>query len=118
LVRQFELAHWLIVPGQNSQVAVTVFYREVCDFRVLRNPSRIGGRRGDHFLQADFRVLIRAVPILDYFRIADNSRRDRQNSDTCEWDGDVSRYFEEMRIFTWNVQRLANPSLIQNRDSE
>jgi len=58
LVRQFELAHWLIVPGQNSQVAVTVFYREVCDFRVLRNPSRIGGRRGDHFLQADFSVVI------------------------------------------------------------
>src|SRR5713101_3512807 len=31
------------------------------NFRVARNPSRIGGRRGDHFLQADFSGLIRTV---------------------------------------------------------
>jgi len=29
------------------------------DFRVARNPSRTDAQRGDHFLQADFRVLIR-----------------------------------------------------------
>jgi hypothetical protein len=27
LVRQFELAHWLFVTCQNSQVAVALFYR-------------------------------------------------------------------------------------------
>ena len=40
LVRQFELARWLFAPGQNSQVAVTLFYREVHYFRVARNSLR------------------------------------------------------------------------------
>ena len=45
LVRQFELAHWLFVPGQNLQVAVTVFYREVHYFRVARDSVRIAGHK-------------------------------------------------------------------------
>src|SRR2546426_7726011 len=31
-------------------------------FRVARNPSRTDVKRGDHFLQADFPGLIRAIP--------------------------------------------------------
>jgi hypothetical protein len=38
-----------------------------CWFQVARSVQS-----GDHFLQADFQVLIRTVPILDYFRIADH----------------------------------------------
>jgi hypothetical protein len=40
-VRQFLLAHWLFVPGQNSRVAVTVFYREVHYFPVRRQPPMV-----------------------------------------------------------------------------
>ena len=50
LVRQFLLAHWLFVPGQNSRVAVTVFYREIHYFRVARNPSKIDAKQRDHCL--------------------------------------------------------------------
>ena len=35
---------------------------------------RLDAKRGNSFLQADFRVRIRTVPILDYFRIADHPR--------------------------------------------
>ena len=38
-----------------------------CWFKVARSVQS-----GDHFLQADFRVLTRTVPTLDYFRIADH----------------------------------------------
>jgi hypothetical protein len=38
-LRQSVLAHWFFVPGQNSQVAVTVFYREVDYIRVARLPA-------------------------------------------------------------------------------
>lgn len=41
LVSQFLLAHWFFVPGQNSRVAVTVFYREVHYFRVRRQPPMV-----------------------------------------------------------------------------
>jgi len=44
--------------------------------RLLPHRSSTGSNR-DHFLQADFRVLIRTVPILDYFRIADYSGVER-----------------------------------------
>jgi len=60
-VRQFLSAHWLFVPGQNSRVAATVFYREVHYFRVARNPSKIDVKRGDHCLQADLNEAARAA---------------------------------------------------------
>jgi hypothetical protein len=41
-------------------------------FRIARNPSRIDAERGDHFLQADFPVLIAAAR-LDYFGFAYDS---------------------------------------------
>src|SRR6266851_4337397 len=34
----------------------------IAKFRVPRNPSRTDVKRGDHFLQADFPGLIRAMP--------------------------------------------------------
>src|SRR6266404_4303751 len=40
-------------------------------FRFARKPSRIGGKRGDHCLQAGFPLLI-AVSESDYCRVADN----------------------------------------------
>jgi len=52
--------------GDNSRV---VGKPEV--IRLLPHRSSTGSNR-DHFLQADFRVLIRTVPILDYFRFADH----------------------------------------------
>jgi len=66
------LAHWLFVPGQNSWVAVTVFYREVHYFRVARNPAKIDAKRGDHCLQADFTGLIPPWKP-DSFRLADHT---------------------------------------------
>jgi len=40
---------------------------------ILAVCSKIDAERGDHFIQADIPGLIRTMPNLDYFRIADNS---------------------------------------------
>jgi len=57
--------------GRAGELSVSV--QDDC-FRVPRNPSRIGGRRGDHFPQADFSLLI---PSQD--RLLPDCRQSTQN---------------------------------------
>ena len=53
-------------------ICPTTGLRPRINFRLAPNPSRTDRMRGDHCLQADFRVLICTLPILDYFRMADH----------------------------------------------
>jgi len=59
-------------PKDKSNRRLTRKWILAGNFRVARNSPRIDTKRGDRFPEADFRVLICTVPILDYFRIADH----------------------------------------------
>jgi len=50
-------------------------HRMIDSFRFARDPTRIDGKRGDHFLQADLWVLIPGAGESDYIRIADHPPR-------------------------------------------
>ena len=63
---------WRLLQHQSSTYfPVTAFIRHVDYFRVARKPSRVDGKRGDHFLQTDFSVLISLWLRQIYFRLAD-----------------------------------------------
>ena len=55
----------------------------------------IDAKRGDHFPQADFRVLIRTVPILDYFRIAHNAELTQRQGQAYSQRSESPRFREE-----------------------
>ena len=77
-MRQFELAHWLFVLGQNSQVAVTVFYREVLGLYRKREGAR---RLYEHGVFARFR----------YNGLKDAARDLRRTRALCKFNGGKER---------------------------